>query len=67
VTTAITASTPPPSTPPKAPTPTPALAFTGAPLTREWIFGVGEVLIGAALLAAARWRRRSPRVVAAEV
>ena len=51
---------PAPTTPPAA-APALPLAFTGAPLTQEWMFGVAELLIGAALLIAARWRRRSPR------
>jgi len=67
----VTATSPPPSTPPStpptAPAPTQPLAFTGAPLAGEWMFGVGELLIGAALLVAARWRRRSPRDVAKQV
>ncbi len=65
----VSTITPPTTSAPAAPAPTtppaaaPALplAFTGAPLTQEWMFGVAELLIGAALLIAARWRRRSPR------
>jgi hypothetical protein len=37
------------------------LAFTGAPLSREWMIGAAELLLGAALVIVARWRRRSPK------
>ena len=37
-----------------------ALAFTGALITQEWMFGLGALLLGALLVAVARRRRRDP-------
>jgi len=55
MTTTITPPAPP------APAPAPVIAFTGAFLSREWMIGAAALLLGAGLVAAARWRRRSPR------
>jgi uncharacterized repeat protein (TIGR01451 family) len=63
-TSVVTTAAPPATTPPAAstpPRPTTPLAFTGAPLTREWMIGAGELLLGAALVIVARRRRCSPR------
>jgi hypothetical protein len=71
---AVTVSTTPPApvtapatAPATAPVTTPAtapvtIAFTGARLEQEWLFGLGAALMGAAFIVIARLRRR-PRVV----
>jgi hypothetical protein len=62
--TVVTPSTPAPVTAPAiapvtAPTTTPAtIAFTGARLEQEWLFGLGAALMGAAFIVIARLRRR---------
>ena len=38
----------------------PAIAFTGALLSEEWLIGLALLLLGAALMVIARWRRRTP-------
>ncbi len=38
----------------------PAVAFTGALLSEEWLIGGMALLLGAGLMVAARWRRRKP-------
>ncbi len=56
--TPTTTTTVPPTTTPAT---TPAIAFTGALLSQEWLIGLGALLLGAGLVVAARWRRRSPK------
>ena len=56
--TPTTTTTAPPKT---APATTPAIAFTGALLSQEWLIGLGALLLGAGLVVVARWRRRSPK------
>jgi uncharacterized repeat protein (TIGR01451 family) len=51
----------PPSTPVA-----PVVAFTGALLSEEWAVAVVAVVVGAALVVAARWRRRRPRHAASK-
>jgi hypothetical protein len=64
VTVATTPPTPAPVTAPAtapvtAPATTPAtIAFTGARLEQEWLFGLGAALMGAAFIVIARLRRR---------
>ena len=63
---ATTPTTAPPVVAPAAapvtkPSTSPAIAFTGAMLSQEWLIGLGLLLVGAALVVLARWRRRSPR------
>jgi hypothetical protein len=61
---AVRAEVRPPFLPPRSCSPpalTLPLAFTGAPLSREWMIGAAELLLGAALVIVARWRRRSPK------
>ena len=41
--------------------PAPALAFTGAPLSQEWVVGAAAALLGMGLMVMARYRRRKPR------
>jgi len=55
LTTPATTTSPPAPTPPSA---TPPIAFTGAPLSEEWISGLGALWVGACLMVFARWRRR---------
>ena len=45
------------ATSPDAPATTAALAFTGAPLTWEWLFGLLMVLLGSAMVLVGRMRR----------
>jgi uncharacterized repeat protein (TIGR01451 family) len=40
---------------------TPAIAFTGALLSQEWMIGLAALLVGAGLVIVARRRRRSPK------
>ena len=47
----------PPATTSSPPAATSTLAFTGAPLSWEWLLGLALVLLGSALLALGRWRR----------
>jgi hypothetical protein len=71
VTVATTPPTPAPVTAPAvapvtAPATTPAtIAFTGARLEQEWLFGLGAALMGAAFIVIARLRRR-PRTAEAK-
>ncbi len=44
-----------------APATTSSLAFTGAPLTVEWMVGLGILLVGAGLVAVARRNHRTPQ------
>ena len=57
--------TPPTATttvPPKtSPAATPAIVFTGAFLSQEWMIGLGALLLGSGLVLVARRRRRNPR------
>ncbi len=57
--TTTTTTTPPPTTPVTTP-----LAFTGARLEQEWLFGLGAAILGAAFILIARLRRRPRHVVA---
>jgi hypothetical protein len=65
----VTSVTTTPSTKPSTPasvvsTPkstTPAIAFTGALLSQEWMIGLAALLLGTGLVVASRLRRRSPR------
>jgi hypothetical protein len=53
-----TISTTPPAATTSSPTAaTSALAFSGAPLSSEWLLGLGLVLLGSVLLALGHWRR----------
>ncbi|HEY6426200.1 MAG TPA: hypothetical protein VIX84_03125, partial [Acidimicrobiales bacterium] len=52
------ASTTTPAAPKTSPSTTPAIAFTGARLTDEWIAGGAAILLGLGLVAGARRRRR---------
>ena len=66
VTTAVIGSRPPPVTAPSAtpsqtPSTTGSLAFTGAPLGEESMWGVTGLLLGAAMVASAGRRRRGHR------
>ncbi len=56
--TTTTTTTPPPKTSPSA---TPAIAFTGALLSQEWMIGLGALVLGASLVLVARRRRRHPK------
>jgi hypothetical protein len=49
-------TTPSAATVPSSPTPS-ALAFTGAPISSEWLLGLALVLLGSALFFLGRWRR----------
>jgi hypothetical protein len=53
------------TTAPPAPAPTtaPAIAFTGALLSDEWLIGSAAVVLGLGLVVVARRRRRTPRPV----
>ena len=55
--TSTLSTTLPPATSTTPPAATSTLAFTGAPLAWEWLFGVALVLLGSMLLALPRWRR----------
>ena len=56
----------PATAPVTAPATTPAtIAFTGARLEQEWLFGLGAALMGAAFIVIARLRRR-PRTAEAK-
>ena len=59
----VTPTPPPTTTPPRTTTPStsPALAFTGALLSREWLIGTAAVLLGFGLVVVAHRRRRRPR------
>ena len=46
--------------PTTSPNTTAAIAFTGAPLSQEWIVDVTALLLGAGLMVIARRRRRTP-------
>jgi hypothetical protein len=63
-------STAPVSTAPAtSPTSTAApasLAFTGAPVGKEWIFGLGALMLGSGLILASRLRTRRPRHAASK-
>jgi uncharacterized repeat protein (TIGR01451 family) len=69
VTVPVSPTPPPTPTPtPKPPAPAPSrppeasvIAFTGALLSREWVFAVIAAAVGTGLIVAARWRRRRPR------
>jgi uncharacterized repeat protein (TIGR01451 family) len=58
------ATTPAATTPAPVTSPTtsgstsPAIAFTGALLSEEWLIGIAAVLLGSGLMVIARWRRR---------
>ncbi len=64
------ATTPPATSPATTTSPTasvstsPAIAFTGALLSEEWLIGMATVLLGFALVVLARWRRRTPKQAA---
>jgi hypothetical protein len=55
--TSTLSTTLPPATSTTPPAGTSTLAFTGAPLAWEWLFGLALVLLGSMLLALPRWRR----------
>jgi hypothetical protein len=55
--TSTLSTTLPPATSTTPPAATSTLAFTGAPLAWEWLFGLALVLLGSMLLALPRWRR----------
>ena len=57
--TSAVATTPPTTSPTTSPVTASALAFTGAFLSWEWLIGVATLLLGLAMVIAAR-RRRSP-------
>ncbi len=63
-TSAVALTTPPAisttATQTSSPSP-PALAFTGALLSQEWVVGAAAVLLGMGLMVMARYRRRKPR------
>ena len=50
-------TTPPAATASAPPASTSTLAYTGAPLSWEWLLGLALVLLGSVLLALGRWRR----------
>jgi hypothetical protein len=41
----------------------PAIAFTGALLSQEWMIGLGAVILGGMLVMLARLRRRKPKQI----
>jgi cell division septation protein DedD len=60
LTAAPATTTSPTSTPPAT------LAFTGAPVGKEWIFGLGALILGSGLILASRIRTRRPRLAASK-
>ena len=55
--TSTISTTPPSPTTSPPPAATSTLAFTGAPLSSEWLAGLALVLLGSVLLTLGRWRR----------
>jgi hypothetical protein len=61
------ASTAAPATTPTTTSTAPAsLAFTGAPVGKEWIFGLGALILGSGLILASRLGLRRPRHAASK-
>jgi hypothetical protein len=61
------ATTAPTTSPSAASATTPAsLAFTGAPVGKEWIFGLGALILGSGLILTSRLRLRRPKHAASK-
>ncbi len=60
------ASTAAPATSPTTSTAPASLAFTGAPVGKEWIFGLGALILGSGLMLASRLGLRRPRHAASK-
>jgi hypothetical protein len=59
------------TTPTTAPATSPAttassLAFTGAPVGKEWMFGIGALILGSGLILTSRLRLRRPKHAASK-
>ena len=52
--------------PTTAPTTSPSLAFTGAPVGKEWMFGIGALILGSGLILTSRLRLRRPKHAASK-
>jgi hypothetical protein len=60
------ASTAAPATAPTSTAAPASLAFTGAPVGKEWIVGLGALMLGSGLILASRIRTRRPRHAASK-